>query len=120
MESAEVKVAKMEAIAIQLREACEGLPFFVVNTCDNLCSQIHIRVSLDARNTWTNGIYFNSRHAQLFVNVAKRKQWYEDGDTLELEMHSGYKLTKMRKSTGDIAKIVRHFKKWIEQIKSEM
>lgn len=50
-------------------------------------SSLHVRVSLDPRDQWVNGIYFNSRHSIFTIR---------DGKIEQIARH--YDLAKFRKS----------------------
>lgn len=103
--------AKMQAIADDAREALAA-PYLNIWTDDNLCSSVTISGSLDARETWTNGILQNSRCFSFFISPEGR--YYSPGDKVTVELNTRhYTLGKFRKSTGPADRAIARVSAWI-------
>ena len=92
------------------------VPVLQITADDNLTSNVFIRGSFDAEDTWGYGIYENSKYFQIHLWPAKGARYYNGGPvTLELTRAS-YKLSvpKLRKYTGPPEKVVEKVRKWIE------
>lgn len=89
--------AKLQFIVDQLIAELGEHKFPVLNISagDNLCSSITINGSLDPKETWTNGIWQNSRHFQLICYVFA-KRYYEEGDNLQVSYSFGHGVKKFR------------------------
>lgn len=76
--------------------------------CDNsLCSCVILHLSLDAKETWSNGIFHNSRYLIITI-MPKGKRYYDEGDAMEIELVSkGKEIPNMRK-TGKIANLLKY------------
>lgn len=109
---------KMFNIALQANQTLTPTPYFQVRASDNLCSTVDVRGSFDAQETWINGIKENSRYFRFAIQPAK-KRWYDDGDTLTVELEQSYKATKFRKYTGPIDKILAKINAWIAENKDK-
>lgn len=110
----EAKPPKMFNIALQASNTLTPTPYFQCRASDNLCSDVTIRGSFDAKETWTSGIWENSRHFRFTISPAK-KRWYTEGDTLTVELEQAYKLSKFRKYTGPLDKILAKINAWIAE-----
>lgn len=104
---------KMQAIADQLQPLIPLVPYCQVTCDDNIMSSVWIRASFDARETWSNGIYQNSRHFMIHITPPKGARWYEGGN-VTAELTSGYKVHQFRKYTSTPEKVVAKIKQWIE------
>jgi len=86
-----------------------------ITTDDNICSSIHIRGSLDPRETWGNGIFENSRYFRFFIRPMGGRRYYSPDDpkvTVELiSMGSG--MPKFRKSTSNPGVAIARIKAWL-------
>jgi len=108
---------KMKAVCEEVKAALEelGLPDLKVTTDDNLGSSVLINGSWTAKpngGIWQNGLYF-----QVWINPPKGKRYYEEGEKVTLELsHCSYKLavSKLRKYTGPVHKVVAKLVAWIE------
>lgn len=107
---------KMQAIAEQVKEALAGLvPYLTVGTNDNLMSSVSIRGSFDARETWTNGIWENSRNFRFSIVPMNGKRYYDAADDkVTVELEQGRRVGKFRKSTATVAKVIERIKAFIE------
>lgn len=107
---------KMQAIAEQVKEALAGLaPYLTVSTNDNLMSSVSIRGSFDARETWTNGIWENSRNFRFSIVPMNGKRYYDAADEkVTVELEQGHRVGKFRKSTATVAKVIERIKAFIE------
>jgi len=106
--------AKMQAIADSAREALAALqiPYLNIRADDNLCSSVTISGSLDARETWVNGIFENSRHFSFMIFAKGR--YYTPGDKVAVELNKGHHtLGKFRKSTGPADRAIVRVTAWI-------
>lgn len=102
---------KMEAIKNKVKEIT-GIPYFKVETDDNLCSSVFVRGSFDPKETWSNGIFHNSRY--FIIRIAPKTRYYTPGDELVMEMTSkGNKVNKLRKYTGSVEKVIAKLKEWL-------
>lgn len=112
-------IARMQAIADQAIFALDAhkTPMFAIGTDDHICSCVAINGSFDAKETWTNGIYQNSRYFIFCIQPAKGKRCYDVGDTLQVELVSSWK-PKFRKYTGPLPKILEKIAAWIEANKT--
>jgi hypothetical protein len=111
----DAKPPKMFNIALQTSQTLTATPWFQCRASDNLCSTVDIRGSFDAQETWANGIKENSRYFRFTIQPAKGKRWYDDGDTLTVELEQAYQMTKFRKYTGPIDKILAKINAWIAE-----
>lgn len=84
-------------------------PYVMVWENDNISSSVQVVMSLDARETWKNGILENSRFAKIMIRPQGR---YFDGGRVTVESISGL---KMRKFTGDWQKVVTKLNKWANE-----
>jgi hypothetical protein len=108
---------RMLAICEQVRQSLDGkVPFLRVTTDDNLCSSVIIRGSFNPQNEWYNGIFYNGLYFTIFINPAKGKRYYEDGEpvTVELSNVSHEIVGKLRKYTGPVDKVIAKIVKWID------
>lgn len=88
-----------------LASKLEFFPYVAVSTMTlGGHSSLHVRVSLDPRDQWVNGIHFNSRHS-IFV--------IRDGKIEQIARH--YDLAKFRKSKfKDFDDAASKLKKWFD------
>jgi hypothetical protein len=108
---------KMKAVCETVKAMLEelGLPDLKVTTDDNLGSSVLINGSWTADppgNIWHNGLCF-----QIWINPAKGKRYYEEGERVSLELsHCSYKLAqnKLRKYTGPVDKVIDKLRAWVE------
>jgi hypothetical protein len=97
------------------KELVDLVPFLKVDNDSNLCSGIHIMGSFDKRETWSNGIFRNSRYFQFNIFPKNGERDYTGGDlTLEVSTYANEKMKKkFRKVSGDKNKISSKLKEWI-------
>ena len=104
--------AKMESIAKLAKTELIGLvPFLLISSDDNLCSNVHIRGSFDAKETWKNGILENSRYFRLFIRPPGR--YYNEGDKVSVELLSSGDRLKFRKYTSTPDKVIAKIKEFL-------
>ena len=107
---------KMQAIGDQATVALQGLaPDLHVITNDNLCSSVLISGSLDAKETWVNGIFLNSRYFRFSLHASKGRRYYSEGDQVTVEGSAHYSLPKLRKYTGTPEKCIERIAKWMRE-----
>jgi hypothetical protein len=109
------KMAKVrDEVAASLEKLM--LPFLVVQTDDNLMSSVWIRGSFQPRTSWSNGIFHNSPYFQIRLIPAKGGRYYVDGADVEMELTTKCSsLSKLRKYTGPVAKVIPKLVKWVEE-----
>lgn len=104
---------KMHELAKEVRRVLKPTAVFNVTASDWLCSTIDVTGSFDAKETWVNGIYQNSRYFR-FAIQPKNKRYYHEGDTLTVELQSqSYKVGRFRKYTGPLDKILAKINDWL-------
>lgn len=104
---------KMHAIA-ELAKTVLSAPFLKITTDDNLCSCVDIVGSFDAKETWSNGIFENSRYFRLAIMPQGR--YYTEGENVSVLLNSGK--VKFRKYTGTPESCIGKVRKWLEDNKS--
>jgi hypothetical protein len=104
-----------EAKEVLDKELADLIPFLEVDNDSNLCSSIHIMGSFDKRETWSNGIFQNSRYFQFSIFPKNKERDYKGGEmTLEVLTCASDKMKKkFRKVSGDKDKIASKLKEWI-------
>ena len=109
-------IPRMNDICEQAKTALDGItPVFSIGTDDNLMSSVSIDGSFDPREEWSNGIFHNSRYFIFSIHSMKGKRYYDSADpkvTVEL-WSSHYNLSKFRKYTGSIEKVILKIREWI-------
>jgi hypothetical protein len=108
----DAKPPKMFNIALQASQTLTPTPVFACRASDNLMSLVYVSGSFDTRESWPNGIKENSRYFRFSI-IPKGRRYYNDGDTLTVELEQGYKLKKFRKYTGPLDKILAKINEWI-------
>ena len=111
---------KMQAICDQAKTQLAGLvPHLTIRTSDNLGSNVMIAGSFDARETWNNGIFENSRYFRISINPSGNSRYYAEGEKVSVEMFGlGYKIgaKNMRKYTGTPEKCIGKIAEWIAKV----
>lgn len=104
MESLSKVFAKSEDSKL-LASKLEFLPYVAVSTATLAGhSSLHVRVSLDPKDKWVNGIYHNSRYSMFTIR---------DGKIEQIARH--YDLAKFRKSKfKGFDDAVSKLKKWFD------
>ena len=103
MESLSKVFAKSEDSKL-LASKLEFFPYVAVSTATLAGhSSLHVRVSLDHRDQWVNGIYFNSRYSIFTIRDEK------------IEQVARYGLAKFRKSKiKSLDDVASKLKKWFD------
>lgn len=77
----------MQHIATQIAEDLEGkFPYMRIQAGDNITSSVTIKVSMQEKDKWANGIYMNSPFLTILLFPKGHKRWFEDKDEREVEM----------------------------------
>lgn len=84
-------------------------PYVKVWENDSICSSVSVVLSLDAPETWKNGILENSRFAKISISPEGR---YFDGGRVTVETLAGLRI---RKFTGEWQKVVNKLNKWAKE-----
>ena len=107
---------KMLAICEAARLALAGVaPYLSITTDDNLMSSVTIRGSFDARETWTNNIFHNSRYFIGSIVPMEGRRYYNPSDqkvTIEFSSLDS-RMSKFRKYTGPIDKVIAKVKEYL-------
>lgn len=103
MESLSKVFAKSEDSKL-LASKLEFFPYVAVSTATLAGhSSLHVRVSLDPRDQWVNGIYHNSRYSMFTIRDGK------------IEQIAMYGLAKFRKSKiKSLDDVASKLKKWFD------
>jgi len=123
----EARPKKMQGVRDLLDEKltlATALPYLNITASDNLMSTVYVKGSYDARETWSNGIWENSRNFRFTVSSAGKKRYYdpaiEPNVVVELSQHGlkreEYK--KFRRYTGSPEKVAAKIAEWIEANKN--
>lgn len=98
------------------RELQGSAPYLVVRVDDNLLSNVSIKGSLDAKDTWANGIWENSRGFRFTITPANGKRYYIGELLVEVELSSRHFAgPAFRKSTTTPEKAIERIKQWLEK-----
>ncbi len=98
--------------AFKIREVLtKSLPFCDVRLSvgNSICDNVEIRLSLDRKETWANGIFQNSRWAILHIFPAGQREQLYDIYHLDFSNHTGVPLRKINRAP--IEKIVSYLEK---------
>lgn len=110
--------AKLEFAAALIRDAMpDAAKHAKITATDNLMSSVTIHGSLDAKETWANGIFHNSRYFIFHVVSARGRRWYDSAvePLVRVELiSSGSKLPKFRAWTGTPEKAAVKIANWVE------
>src|SRR6266404_501191 len=98
---------KMQAIADRCKEKITA-SYCTIYTSDNIMSSVSIRLSLDPKESWSNGIWQNSRHLRFALTPEKGQRYYTEGEDITVELeHKKYTIAaKFRKYTGSPEKCI--------------
>lgn len=116
--NAETKVLKMATVAEKVEKALAGkAPHLNVKAADGIMSCVSVTGSFDAKETWENNIFHNSRYFIVHVTPANGKRWYDEAADANVTLEAvslGHKVAKLRKFTGAPDKAVEKLVKWID------
>lgn len=109
----------MQTIANNAKQTLENLvPYLSVITSDNLGASVSIRGSFDKKETWNNGIFYNSKHFRF--DIQPKTKLYNENDqvsvTLETKHHN---LPKFRKFTGTPEMCIDKIHQWIFKVNDD-
>lgn len=106
---------KMFPICEQVKQTLVPTPHMNIYTNDNIMSSVMIVGSLDARENWINGIYENSRYFRFDIKPMNGKRYYDvTDDKVTVELTCKYTLSKFRKYTGPVNKVIAKIQEWID------
>ncbi len=104
-----------DTVTENLSHIIQVLPFLHIITDDNIMSSVTVKGSLDPRETWSNGIWQNSRHFMFSVTPMNGRRYHDPTDpkvTVKLTQR-GQGMTSMRKYTGPVDRVVAKIREWI-------
>jgi len=108
---------KMKGVRDEVSVALSRLsavPYLTVTTDDNLMSSVWIKGSFQPRAQWEHNIFQNSPYFQIRLCPAKGQRYYEEGADMEMELCTKCStLSKLRRYTGPLSKILPKLEKWI-------
>lgn len=89
------------------------IPHLHVKADDNFGSSVTLRGSFDAKETWSNGIFQNSRY--FIMQIHPKERYYAPGMPVISEViASSHKLPKYRKYTGSVEKVLEKIEAWFK------
>lgn len=106
---------KMKAVRDEVAAALAPLmlPYLVVTTDDNIMSSVWIRGSFQPAALWAYGIFHNSPY--FLIRLVPNKRYFVAGEDMEIELTSmGSGISKLRRYTGPLNKILPKLIKWVE------
>lgn len=108
---------KMAAICEQTKLTLAGMVNYLsITTNDNLMSSVTVRGSFQAKEQWLYGIFENSPRFIFMVRPMDGKRYYDPSDpkvSIDL-ISSCHTLTKFRKYTGPVNKVLAKLLEWIK------
>lgn len=108
---------KMTAICEQTKLTLAGMVNYLsIKTDDNLMSSVCVRGSFQAKEHWLYGIFENSPRFIFMIRPMDGKRYYDPTDPkVSIELISCcHKLTKFRKYTGPVDKVLAKLLDWIK------
>ena len=95
-----------------------NFPYQSIRTNQGLCDSVTIRISLDSRESWFNGIYHNSRYVIALIFANNQRERDNDNYTFSVASNaSGIKVLQVKKpKSGD--KILSHVIKQLAKLEA--
>lgn len=102
-----------------------NFPFFSCVASSNICDSLTIRLSLESREKWANGIFHNSPYLIILVFCENQREENSNPEKYRVEVSSSYKIEKkIRKKTGNLDSIFLYLSRnfaeiWKNELTSE-